>query len=225
MVQPNDADVIVQGTITNHGVWQMNSVGNVTDVQLDTDTVTLAGDGEYVMSNNGQNRWLGINGPRRLVVPQQTIRGGGQLGVNFGFAMTNQGSIISEGTTGISIDVTDSFDFTNQGLLRASTGNIVIDPGPFENQEQVIIDASRTLTRNSGNYVQTDGVTTVNGTLTVNGGTTQLQGGVLRGNGQVNGGITNSGGSVAPGNSAGTLGVSGGYTQQIDALTPSRSAA
>jgi hypothetical protein len=58
------------------------------------------------------------------------------------------------------------------------------------------------------------------GTTTLSGGTLagtvpiELQAGTLRGTGTVNASISNSGGTVSPGLSPGTLGASGGYTQQ-----------
>ena len=61
------------------------------------------------------------------------------------------------------------------------------------------------------NYTQTAGTTTVGGTLTTTG-LADIQGGSLLGAGTVSSNLTNAG-QVGPGTSAGTLNISGNYTQ------------
>ena len=76
---PNDGDLTILGTFVNNDTIEMNSLGNLTDISLNSD-VTLSGPGEVVMSNNIQNRWFGINANRRLThAADHTIRGGGQF--------------------------------------------------------------------------------------------------------------------------------------------------
>jgi hypothetical protein len=60
---------------------------------------------------------------------------------------------------------------------------MTIATGAFTNSGNVVIDATRTLTR-TGPYTQTAGTTKANGTLTASGGI-QLNGGTLSGNGAV----------------------------------------
>jgi len=61
------------------------------------------------------------------------------------------------------------------------------------------------------NYVQTGGITTVNGTLDP-APSVLLQGGTLAGTGTIEGAVNNTGGIVGPGNSPGTLTINGNYS-------------
>jgi hypothetical protein len=68
-----------------------------------------------------------------------------------------------------------------------------------------------------GNYTQTSGTTTVDGTLTVNnpfinGAGVFLNGGVLNGSGRINGNVVNAA-TINPGDSPGVLTIIGNYTQ------------
>jgi hypothetical protein len=63
-------------------------------------------------------------------------------------------------------------------------------------------------------YVQTAGVTNVNGTLSAGATPVDIRGGTLSGAGAVIGDVSN-GGTVAPGNSPGILLVTGNYTQTL----------
>jgi hypothetical protein len=76
------------------------------------------------------------------------------------------------------------------------------------------IAASQKFQITSGSFTQTAGVTRVDGTLAVtpSSATIQIQGGVLQGSGTISNNVSNSG-TVAPGDSPGTLQISGNYTQ------------
>jgi formylmethanofuran dehydrogenase subunit C len=97
------------------------------------------------------------------------------------------------------------------GASLSLQGSSLTTRGDLQNAGTVAIDAASTLT-SGGNYIQTDGSTTLNGTLAAT--TTNLQGGVLSGTGTVSGDLLNAA-SVIIGNdyTAGTLTVSGNYTQ------------
>lgn len=208
----NASSMVLQGTIVNDGTIAVNAGGNLTDVLLNSSPVTLAGSGQLVMSNSvNNNRIYGINATRRLINGAgHAIRGSGSLGVNSAFDLTNQGLILADQTGGISIDASN--DFTHEGVLHASGGNITIHPATFTTSGLVLIDAGRTLTR-VGSYPQTAGVTQVDGALTVNSGSVALSGGTLGGSGQVNSAVGNTAGTVAPGSSAGQLTIAGTYNQ------------
>ena len=103
---PNDGDLTILGTFVNNDTIEMNSLGNLTDISLNSD-VTLSGPGEVVMSNNIQNRWFGINANRRLThAADHTIRGSGQIEPNSGFLYTNHGLIDANQSNSITIDAT-----------------------------------------------------------------------------------------------------------------------
>ncbi|MCA9285990.1 MAG: hypothetical protein KDA22_12275 [Phycisphaerales bacterium] len=211
--QPDNADVYLNGDVTNNGTWAMQSAGNPTDVFINAPTVTIGGNGAIEMSDNVQNRFYGTGGVRRLVNgPDHTIRGTGQFGLNLNFDLTNSGTLIADQSGGISIDVSN--DFLNEGTLQVTgAGAMTIHPGAFDNTGAVLVDAGRTLTRN-GTYHQSGGLSRIDGTLQViGGGSVVLEGGVLGGNGTVNSTVANDGGTVAPGDSAGALAVAGNYTQ------------
>ncbi|MFO0874239.1 MAG: hypothetical protein U0575_09745 [Phycisphaerales bacterium] len=215
--QPNNTLVVLNGAMQFLSTYTVNSIGNTTDLRADTSPFTIQGGGEIVFSNSQSNRFYGVNGATRIVnAVGNTVRGSFQLGANQG-AFTNHGAFIADASQGITIDVTDSQDFTTDGVLWASVGNITINPGPFFNGGAVLINAGRTISR-AGAYTQTAGGTSVDGTLALSGGgTMQLQGGTLSGNGQVTGGlVNNTGGTVAPGSSAGLLSLGAGYTQAVN---------
>ena len=123
LIQPNDADLQLLGNVANNGTWQMNSVGNLTDISLNSPTVTFSGNGQVLMSNNIQNRWFGVNANRTLINGlNHTIRGGGQFGVNSGFFYDNHGLIDATQPVNIVIDATDGVGNNfNDGVLRPPT--------------------------------------------------------------------------------------------------------
>ena len=97
-----------------------------------------------------------------------------------------------------SFTIQNGRDFATAGLL-INAGNVTVGP-------------ASTLTVGSGaNFLQTAGVTAVNGTLAAS--LADIQGGILKGGGTVSGNVVNQGGTVAPGNSPGTLTVQGSFAQ------------
>jgi hypothetical protein len=213
----NDADVVINGTLTNNDTFEMNSAGNGTDIRINTAVGTITGPGEIVMGNHPNNFIRNNFGSVTQFVngADHTIRGGGQIGLNT-IGIINDGTIISNVSAGISFDPrSEAGGFVNNGLLHVTgKGGVTIHPDPFTNAGDVVVDATRKLTRN-GNYDQTAGTTTASGEVEVNNGTFNLQGGVLNGSGLVDANVVNSGGSVEPGESIGLLSVEGNYTQTI----------
>jgi len=208
----NGTSTFLRGTIDLQGPFHLNSAGATTDLRIDTTPFTLAGPGDTVATNTQSNRIYGVNSNVALTIaPEHTVRGSFKLGVNQ-TSIINKGSILADASLGITIDPTANPGFLNQGLLHSSSGNVTIGVGTFSNTGMVLVDAKRTLTR-SGTYIQDDGETQVNGTLSATTGVT-INGGTLMGNGTVTGAVTNSSGTVAPGASAGILSLTSGYTQQ-----------
>ncbi len=86
--------------------------------------------------------------------------------------------------------------------------------GMFDNAGTIDAGAGSTLTATT--YTQTAGITEVDGTLLVAGDIT-LNGGTFTGSGTVAGNLLNNG-SLSPGNSPGTLSLTGNYTQAAGTL-------
>lgn len=206
----NNSQMRINGTITNDGTITLDSEGNYSYLWLNQSEGTLAGSGEVVIGDNPNNRiyasdwqWVLTNGP------DHTIRGGGSIGAN-NIGLINQGSIVADAPGGMVIDVADSA-FDNQGLVHVTgDGYLNITHGPLDHHGTVVIDETRTLHRD-GNFTQTGGFTTVEGTLEMASGVVDLQGGVLQGNGLVKGSVSNTG-TVSPGLSIGELFIEGDYT-------------
>jgi hypothetical protein len=222
--QANGQAAVISGTLTNNGTWSLTSTGAATDLNC-VGGATLSGSGNLVMSNSPNNRLLSDNSVCKNAAGH-TIHGAGQLLANTG-GMLNQGTIIADQTTGLTIDPNGN-GFTNQGTLHAAgSGGIAINPDAFTNAGTVLVDAGSSLSR-SGPYTQTAGMTTVNGTLSATG-LVDIQGGSLEGNGTVTGNVSNAG-QVNPGSatSTGILTINGTHTQtasgalniEIGGLTP-----
>jgi hypothetical protein len=199
--------------------------------------VTIDGGGDVILSDSLGN----AIGPFDAALPVEiltlaagtTIRGSGRLGLD-GLSLMNRGTIQTDGTQGLSIDVSAMGSFTNEstGLLHVFKGALRLLDGPFTNKGTVTIDSTRLLDR-TGTYTQTNGATHVygvpntsqKGRLKVNGGSATFSSGVLDGSGRVSGSVIASGAGgvfaqVKPGQPvggatvwAGDLEIEGTYTQ------------
>ena len=216
--QINAATLHTAGQFNNTGTYFMNSINNLTDLILDSDTV-LDGGGVINMSQNGGNRIYGATGTETFTNVDNTIRGSGDIGANL-TTIINQGTIVADQSVELRIDPrTAGGGMTNSGTLRAENGaELQLYTGPFTTSGSVVATTGSTITRVATDYIQTAGSTIIDGVLTLNaGGTVTLDGGILGGSGQVNAHVNNVAGTASPGSSPGTLTVNGNYTQGIDA--------
>ncbi len=213
-ISNNGTTLDLLGVVTNDNVISINSTGNTTDVRAVADGATLAGSGMMSFSNTQVNRLYSTNSAFRIYNgPDHTIAGSVQIGINQS-RFTNQGTLLTNTSNGMTIDVNDAGDFTNEGLFHLSAGNVTVNPGPFINSGTLVIDSGRTLTRAASWPIsQTGGLLEVNGTLALSSASVNVTGGTLGGNGVVNGNVSNSSGNVNPGSSAGILTVNGTYSQ------------
>ncbi len=201
----NNSNCYIRGTITNNGTISIDEVDWYARLWLDQASATLTGTGEVVLGDhNTYNQILGSHWENVLTNGQDhTIRGGGNIGGN-NMGLVNQGSIIADVVGGMTLDLSN-VGLSNEGLIHVTgDGSMYIAPTPFETSGTVIIDATRTLSRN-GTITQTAGTTTVEGTLAMSNGVVDLQGGVIKGTGNVAGEIYTDGGTITPGMSLGTL--------------------
>lgn len=119
------------GLLHNAGILRLESTASSTDLRLSTGLVTLTGGGVLILSDHASNRILGVSGGS-LQILNQIVRGAGQIGVN-STALTNQGTIIADQPTALSIDPSSS-PMINTGILRAqSGGRLRLINGEFEN--------------------------------------------------------------------------------------------
>lgn len=102
-------------------------------------------------------------------------------------------------------------DNTAAGSFRLRSGRSLSAPGPFRNEGSLTIDAGSTFRTVVGDYTQTSGATTVNGSLDP-AGLLDIQDGLVSGSGILLADVR-SAGRLSPGRSAGILTVAGSYTQ------------
>ena len=192
---------------------------------------SVSGLGEVILSD--YTRVQSTDSGTLTIGPDITMRtgtGSGRLGA-VGERLVNQGTILAEtpgqtinihGTDWLSEGVIRSLGgtislndtWTNSGLIDASVGNI--SGGNGENQGTIIVGPDRTFSV-SGDYIQTNGTTTVEGGTLDPSGDVELLGGVLEGNGIILSNVSNSA-MVSPGTSAGRLTIQGDYTQTVEGV-------
>ena len=206
--QGDGFDAEINVGLTNNGTWNMNSTGGNTDLTF-AGGITLGGNGEVVMSDQSKNRFL-TNNTTLTQAANHTIKGAGQLLVNIG-GMVNQGTIIADQATAITIDP-NGLGFTNQGTMQATgTGGInIIQTGSTFTTSGTVSVGNGSQVNVTGTYTQTGGTTTLDGTLDPTG-TVQLQAGTLNGSGTVASDVS-SDATISPGSSAGKLTIDGNLT-------------
>jgi hypothetical protein len=155
-------------------------------------------------ANNGTITWTGTG--------QLHCSSSGQLNNTSGsiFDVQNNSSFANAGGGAVAIN--------NAGTFRKSAGSGVTSCSQpiFNNSGSVELLAGTFAVDTS--YTQTGGQTLLNGgSLSLSGPAFHLQSGELRGAGTITGTVNNTGGTVRPGLSAGTLNITGNYTQGANA--------
>jgi len=207
------------GVIENSGEIRIASTGSSTYLRPIGGELTLTGGGTVRMTDNSSNWFYRDDADSFVRNVDNTIRGGGNLGwtgARTGFINETDATILADSPVLLRIAPDAEIGLVNDGLLRVEgSGGAEITGGAMDQRGSVIVDPTRSLARAGGNYLQTDGTTTVRGTLSVSGSgnAVRLEGGTLLGDGLVTGPIQNVGGVIAPGLSIGTLSHSGLYTQ------------
>ncbi len=147
------------GTLVNNGTLMLNSGGNTTDLRIGND-VTISGSGTFTSSNTQNNRILGLTGTERLTVASgYTLQGSYQFGADL-MKFTNNGTIDSNMSAGITIDPTNNVgDAINNGTLQASNGS--------------------TLTMSFGNYTNNGTIRALNNSFVNIGNNALIVGGTI----------------------------------------------
>ena len=129
----------ISGSANNIGSITISATASGADLRLGADT-TLSGGGQVVLDNSGASpRLFGNAGSFRLTNSNNTISGGGQLGINQ-LLLTNAGTINS--TTGLTIDLTDGAGNTNSGTLMATGSTLTILNCSIANTGRVIANGN-----------------------------------------------------------------------------------
>lgn len=206
---PNNRRFRMKGTINNTGTIEIDSTGSGTYLYPYETVLTLTGGGTVTLSDS-TNNWIYQQAGGSLVNVDNTIQGAGNLGWSgVSTAITNQGTVIADGTTVLSVH-SGSQPFDNQGIMSATGSGGMTIGGNFTTSGTVAVASGSSISR-TGDYTQTAGMTTVDGTLSATGDI-DIQGGVLTGSGTVEDEVTSSG-SVQPGTSAGILTIDADYIQ------------
>jgi hypothetical protein len=216
------------------GFTQTGGVSNFVNGNLDNTlgTLNLNGgnlnfsQGSTVTSGNGSafnntNGNLLVSGTGTNFVADGTFtQSGGSTVIADNAEIRNDGSYIHDGgTTNVNSGGTLINNFS---VMAQNGGTVTIETaGRLTNQDAFAGYALNggTLDIQAGAVMDGLGITHLNGgTLRVDGQMTQqaglnITGGTLQGTGTINNNVDNSGGTVGPGNSPGTMTITGDYTQ------------
>ncbi|MBK7403501.1 MAG: hypothetical protein IPJ41_02420 [Phycisphaerales bacterium] len=125
LVQPNDRDLLVRGTIDHAGDWDLQATANGTDIYCDG-PVVLTGGGTMNLSASPNNRILFLSGGMSgdaLRIDDYTIHGAGQLGLN-SMDIENHGLLLSD-APGQTLYLDPATAITNLGEIAAAEGGVL----------------------------------------------------------------------------------------------------
>jgi fibronectin-binding autotransporter adhesin len=186
--------------VTDNTTLAMPEGSTLTNYSAITSTLT-GGSYQVLSTGNGATLSLPI-GPVVTNAADVTLSGANSVFAPINSLVNNQGGFhVLNGQT---------FTTTVAGLLNSGTveiGAAVASPA-----------TPASVLTIEGSYVQSGGVTIVNGQLTIVGEPFSLNGGTLKGSGTVTGEVDNVGGTVSPGNSPGLLSIDGDYSQSLGAV-------
>ncbi|MBW3541220.1 MAG: PKD domain-containing protein [Planctomycetes bacterium] len=229
--------VIFSGTVTSVGSL-VEVIGGDLDLRHNSVTTAVLRSGSSLLGSGE------VTVTERLDWQGGSMRGTGTTTVSAGAALNISGGSLAEGRTltnagtavwsagNILIDGTSQFH--NSGSFEAQHDGVVFGGGAFHNsgtfvksagtgqtQFADLVHSSGTVEVRTGRLTFSSGFTQTSGATILNGGdvggTLDIQGGELRGDGTVFGSISN-GGNVTPGQSPGTITVSGHYMQAADGV-------
>lgn len=119
---PNGNAIYAVGTINNTGVIEIASTGSNTLIYPSGGPLTLTGSGSVSMGS-GSNAWIRQNGGGSLININNTIHGSGNIGwTSAPTNIDNQGSIIADLASPLTVQGGAGVTFTNTGTVRAEAG-------------------------------------------------------------------------------------------------------
>ncbi|MBK9571447.1 MAG: hypothetical protein IPO43_01420 [Rhodoferax sp.] len=154
----NNAFLNLNGTLTNNGSLNLQSVGNSTDLRADGNQ-SIVGTGTINMTNTTANRILGVAAGDGLTLGAgQTLQGAGSIGAGTNFNFTNNGTMLGNVSGALTFSSTGTV--LNNALVRADAGNVLVTGGTaFGQSGSGVLSAINS------------GVVTINGNAVVSGGT------------------------------------------------------
>lgn len=200
------------GLVNNSSLNINYNVGGATTVLRVPADATISGTGTIQMSQQGT--WAQIvadPGATLTHGASSTIQGRGRITgkvTNLGKIWANWGSQ--------TLEVVPSAGFVNQGSMGVNLATCTMSlssASNFSNAGDFSVITGGAATVAGGNFLQTAGTTTVDGSMALGANKIELDGGVLKGSGTITGGVQNDDGDVQPGNSPGRLTVNGTYSQ------------
>ena len=140
-------------------------------------------------------------------------QGSGLIGQDGAGIVSSDGASIisSDGASIISSDGASIISSDGASIISGGGGNIISGGGGNFTTRAASTSESVEAASAADAFVQTGGATNLTGIRIT--GPVILNGGVLQGRGVIDGDLTNDGGFIAPGNSAGSIGVTGNFTQ------------
>ena len=194
---------------TANGIVNAGGAGNVFTLNgniIGPGSISQVGAGNLVLNGNNSFTNLGIN-QGTVTLGSNTAGGSANIAIN-------NNATLAAGKTGLV--VANAIQTTGNGFINSGTGVFTLS-GVISDAGSITKTGAGTLIL-TGKSIYTGSTTVAAGTLLVNGSTLNSaafvnSGATLGGTGAVGSLLVRSGGIVAPGNSIGTLSVSGPYSQ------------
>ncbi|HZL00223.1 MAG TPA: hypothetical protein VFC47_09995, partial [Caulobacteraceae bacterium] len=184
---PDNTALTVKGAIDNIGTISLQAVNNSTDLVVGAGGATLTGGGHIILGDDGNNRVQGATAAAALTNVNDTIAGGGQLGVG-GLTLINDatGVIDASATNTALILNVGATAVANAGLVEATgAAGLVIQSSAIDDSGGGIILAA------AGSHVSLQTADIVGGVLESTGaGVVETVGGGSQLDGQANHPIT-----------------------------------
>ncbi|HEX8680387.1 MAG TPA: hypothetical protein VF683_10530, partial [Chthoniobacterales bacterium] len=167
----DNTNTVISGTLTNNGDFTVTTVGNFSQLRIDT-AATLAGTGTVTLTRDAiqtgsSNARVAGNG---IFTNQSTVQGEGFVGANELTIVNQAGGVIQANVSGRGLvldPVNGTGTFANQGLLRAINGGVLQLTG---NGGGTFNNAGGTIRAEAGSEVQLfNSATVTGGTLATTG--------------------------------------------------------
>jgi len=170
MVAEDNSDFGVSGNILNNGTISLESQGNPTDFEIQSDT-TLNGTGQLILTgaNPGVNAITG----RLINTAAHTIRGRGLLGQAV-TDVTNNGLIAADVSTATLTIAPRAVagSVVNNGVMRATGGGILVFAGTADG---TVDNTNGTIEAQNGSTVQLNNLANIAGGTYSTGGTGNIR--------------------------------------------------
>src|SRR5579863_158714 len=127
MFKVSQGNLVLQGTINNTGTIALNTAGYVIAL---TQPIILTGSGRVIMSPG--TSFLAY-APTNTLTNQSTIEGAGTIGASDPMGITNDGIILANSSSPLTISPDATLGFTNSGKLSVNKGSTLSIAGLFNN--------------------------------------------------------------------------------------------